>query len=131
MSMRSSNVQTWRAWPAMESPRWNLATLLAILIAGGALATSWHIAQIEPSVLFGVQGRRHIWAFLMGLFPPELSATFLRLLLVPTIETIQISIMGTTLAIMLGFRWRFWLRIACVSPVSSTRWMETLPAGAV
>jgi phosphonate transport system permease protein len=103
MSMRSSNVQTWRAWPAMESPRWNLATLLAILIAGGALATSWHIAQIEPSLLLGAQGRRHIWAFLVGLFPPELSATFLRLLLVPTIETIQISIMGTALAIMLGF----------------------------
>jgi phosphonate transport system permease protein len=103
MSMRSSNVQTWHAWPAMESPHWNLATLLAILIAGGALATSWHIAQIELSLLLGAQGRRHIWAFLVGLFPPELSATFLRLLLVPTIETIQISIMGTTLAIMLGF----------------------------
>src|SRR5687767_13265510 len=103
MSIRSSNVQTWHARPAMESPRWNLVTLLVILIAGGALATSWHIAQIEPSLLLGAQGRRHIWAFLVGLFPPELSATFLRLLLVPTIETIQISIMGTTLAIMVGW----------------------------
>jgi phosphonate transport system permease protein len=87
----------------MEAPRWNLTTLLAVLIAGGALAASWHIAQIEPSLLFGAQGRRHIWAFLTGLFPPELSAAFLRLLIVPTIETIQISIMGTALAIMLGF----------------------------
>jgi phosphonate transport system permease protein len=103
MSTRSSNVQTWNGWPALESPRWNLATLLAILVGGGALAASWHIAQIEPGLLFGAPGRRHIWAFLTGLFPPELSATFLRLLIVPTIETIQISIMGTTLAIMLGF----------------------------
>ena len=56
MSMRSSNVQTWNAWPGMESPRWNLATLLAILVAGGALAASWHIAQIEPSLLFARRG---------------------------------------------------------------------------
>jgi phosphonate transport system permease protein len=103
MIMRSPNVQTWNAWPTLEAPRWNLATLLAILVAGGALVASWHVAQIEPSLLFGVQGRRHMWAFLSGLFPPDLSAAFLRLLIVPTIETIQISIMGTALAIMLGF----------------------------
>lgn len=103
MSTRGSNIQTWNAWSALDSPRWNLATLLAILTTGGALAASWHIAQIEPGLLFGAQGRRHIWAFLTGLYPPELSAPFLRLLIVPTIETIQISIMGTTFAIMLGF----------------------------
>jgi phosphonate transport system permease protein len=103
MTMRSSNVQTWSAWPTLETPRWNLATLMAILVAGGALAASWHIAQIEPSLLLGEQGRRHIWAFLAGLFPPDLSAAFLRLLVVPTIETIQISVTGTALAIMLGF----------------------------
>jgi phosphonate transport system permease protein len=103
MTMRSSNAQTWNAWPSLEAPRWSLATLLAMLLVGGALAASWHIAQIEPGLLFGAQGRRHIWAFLMGLFPPDLSPTFLRLLVVPTIETIQISIMGTVLAIMLGF----------------------------
>jgi phosphonate transport system permease protein len=103
MIMRSPNVQTWNAWPTLEAPRWNLATLLAMLVAGGALVASWHVAQIEPSLLFGAQGRRHMWAFLSGLFPPDLSAAFLRLLIVPTIETIQISIMGTALAIMLGF----------------------------
>ena len=103
MITRSSNVETWNAWPTLEAPRWNLATLLAILVAGGALAASWHVAQIEPSLLFGAQGRRHMGAFLSGLFPPDLSSAFLRLLIVPTIETIQISIMGTALAIMLGF----------------------------
>lgn len=77
--------------------------LLAMLVAGGALAASWHIAQIELGLLFGAQGRRHIWGFLAGLFPPELSLSFLQLLLVPTIETIQISIMGTALAVIVGF----------------------------
>jgi phosphonate transport system permease protein len=101
--MRSSEVQTWNSWPPPETPRWNLATFLAILVAGGALAASWHIAQVEPGLLFGAQGRRHIWVFLMGLFPPELSPAFLRLLVVPTIETIQIAIMGTALAVIVGF----------------------------
>lgn len=102
MTMRSSNIQMWNTWPP-ETPRWNLAALLAMLIAGGALAASWQIAQVEPSLLFGAQGRRHIWAFLTGLYPPDLSPAFLQLLVVPTIETIQIAIMGTALAVIVGF----------------------------
>jgi phosphonate transport system permease protein len=103
MTMRSSNIQSWNAWPSLEAPRWNLTSLLTMLVAGGAFAASWHITQIELGLLFGAEGRRHIWAFLTGLYPPDLSAGFLRLLVVPTIETMQISIMGTALAIMLGF----------------------------
>ena len=103
MTIRNLDVQTWNAWPLPEAPRWNLATLLAILVGGGSLVASWHIAEVEPSLLFGAQGRRHIWAFLAGLFPPDVSLAFLRFLVVPTIETIQIAIMGTALAIMVGF----------------------------
>jgi phosphonate transport system permease protein len=103
MTIRGVDVETWKAWRSPEAPRWNLATLLAILIVGGSLAASWHIAEVEPSLLFGAQGRRHIWAFLTGLLPPDLSLSFLRLLVVPTIETIQIAIMGTALAIIVGF----------------------------
>jgi phosphonate transport system permease protein len=103
MTGRNSTAQTWNTLPLLETPRWSAATLLAILVAGGALVASWHIAQIEPGLLFGAQGRRHIWGFLGGLFPPDLSLPFLRLLLVPTIETVQISIMGTALAVIVGF----------------------------
>jgi phosphonate transport system permease protein len=103
MTMRGSNAQTWTTWPSLAAPRWSPVTLLVLLLVGGLLAGSWHVAQIDPALLFGTQGRRHIWAFLAGLFPPDLSGAFLRLLVVPTIETIQISVMGTTLAIMLGF----------------------------
>jgi phosphonate transport system permease protein len=103
MTIRRSNVQTWNTWTHPGAPRWNVATLLVILVVGGSLAASWQIAQVEPSLLFGAQGRRHIWAFLTSLYPPDLSPAFLRLLVVPTIETLQIAIMGTALAIMVGF----------------------------
>jgi phosphonate transport system permease protein len=103
MTMRDSHFNAWSAWPALDAPRWRASTLLAILLVGGLLAGSWHVAQVEPSLLFGEQGRRHVWAFVTGLFPPDISPAFLSLLIVPTIETIQISLMGTVLAIMLGF----------------------------
>ena len=103
MTMRDSPVNAWNAWPALEAPRWRPSSLLTILLVGGLMAGSWHVAQVEPSLLFGEQGRRHVWAFVTGLFPPDISPAFLSLLLVPTLETIQISIMGTVLAIALGF----------------------------
>ncbi|HSF33968.1 MAG TPA: ABC transporter permease subunit [Candidatus Tectomicrobia bacterium] len=103
MTGRNPTAQTWNTLAFLTPPRWSVGTLLAILVAGGALAASWHIAQIEPSLLFGAEGRRHIGGFLAGLFPPDLSLSFLRLLLVPTIETIQISIVGTALAVIVGF----------------------------
>jgi phosphonate transport system permease protein len=87
----------------LEAPRWRPSSLLAMLLIGGLLAGSWHITEIEPSLLFGEQGRRHMWSFATGLFPPNVSPAFLRLILVSTIETIQIAIMGTVLAILWGF----------------------------
>jgi phosphonate transport system permease protein len=101
--MREPAAQTWSLWPALEAPRWRPVTLIGLLLVGGVLAGSWHVAEIDPLLLVGEEGRRHMWAFLAGLFPPDLSPAFLRLLVVPTVETLQISIMGTTLAIMLGF----------------------------
>jgi phosphonate transport system permease protein len=103
MTRRDSPVNAWKARPALDTPRWRPSTLLAILLVGGLLAGSWHVAQVEPDLLFGEQGRRHVWAFVTGLFPPDISPAFLSLLMVPTIETIHIAMMGTVLAITLGF----------------------------
>src|ERR671935_216920 len=93
---RAVNSSGWRS-------RWRPSRLLTILLVGGLMASSWHVAQVEPGLLFGEQGRRHVWAFVTGLFPPDVSPAFLSILLIPTLETIQISIMGTVLAIALGF----------------------------
>jgi phosphonate transport system permease protein len=69
----------------------------------GAFVASWQLAQIQPALLFGAEGRRNMAKFIAGMFPPELSVDFLRLLLVPLFETIQISVMGTVLAVAIGF----------------------------
>ncbi len=76
--------------------------LLGICFAA-AFVGSWHIAQIRPGLLLEAEGRRNMARFIAGMFPPELSPDFLRLLVVPLFETIQISVMGTVLAIAIGF----------------------------
>jgi len=40
--------------------------------------------------------------FTAGMFPPELSPEFLRLLVLPLLQTIQISVMGIVLAVAIG-----------------------------
>jgi phosphonate transport system permease protein len=64
---------------------------------------SWQRAGIEPEVFFETKGRESLWKFLTGMFPPDLSWNFLSLMLRPTLETIQISLWGTLIAIMVGF----------------------------
>lgn len=68
-----------------------------------AFAGSWQLAQIQPGLLFEAEGRRNMAKFIAGMFPPDLSVDFLRLLVVPLFETIQISVMGTALAVAIGF----------------------------
>jgi phosphonate transport system permease protein len=67
-----------------------------------AFVGSWHLAQIRPSLLIQADSRRNMAKFVAGMFPPDLSGDFLRLLVGPTLETIQISVMGTVLAIAIG-----------------------------
>ncbi|HEX9898839.1 MAG TPA: ABC transporter permease, partial [Candidatus Methylomirabilis sp.] len=60
-----------------------------------AFVGSWQLAEVQPGLLFEAEGRRNMAKFITGMFPPELSVDFLRLLVVPLFETIQISVMGT------------------------------------
>jgi len=71
--------------------------LLVILI------DSWRRAEVDPFVFFAAEGREHLWLFVRGMFPPELSWSFLELMVGPTLETIQISVMGTLIAVIIGF----------------------------
>ena len=68
-----------------------------------ALLDSWRRAEINPWVFFDPKGRENLWQFISRMFPPELSGNFLSMMLRPALETIQISVMGTFIAIMIGF----------------------------
>ena len=68
-----------------------------------AFVVSWWVAEVDPWFFFEAEGRESLWKFLSGMFPPKLSWDFLSLMVRPTLETIQISVMGTLIAIMIGF----------------------------
>ena len=63
----------------------------------------WRRAGIDPTVFFEAKGRAALWKFLTGMFPPDFSWQFLSLMFRPTLETIQISVLGTIIAVMIGF----------------------------
>jgi phosphonate transport system permease protein len=64
---------------------------------------SWRRAEVNPLLFLEAEGRNNLWKFLTGMFPPDLSANFLGLMFRPAMETIQISVMGTLIAIVIGF----------------------------
>ena len=64
---------------------------------------SWKRAGIAPELFFSTRGRESLWKFLTGMIPPDLSWSFLSLMLRPALETIQISLWGTVIAVLIGF----------------------------
>jgi len=68
-----------------------------------AFLDSWRRTEVNLFVFFEKEGREHLWKFISGMFPPELSWHFLSLMFQPALETIQISVMGTLIAITIGF----------------------------
>jgi len=61
------------------------------------------VAQVDPRLLFERAALANLAKFIGGMFPPELSASFLGLMSRPVVETIQISVMGTAIAVLIGF----------------------------
>ena len=72
--------------------------LLFLLTLGGSL----RVAQVDPRLLFERESLANLGRFVRGMFPPELSWSFLSLMARPVAETIQISVMGTLLAVLIG-----------------------------
>ncbi len=68
--------------------------VLAVLIAA-----SLYLSELRPSVIFSMAGIAAAAQFLGGLFPPNTSPDFLRLVARATLETVAIGVAGTTLAI--------------------------------
>lgn len=93
------------AAPAAPSPasdaRARFRWLLAVAF-GVTLALSLRAAQVDPRLLVEGQALANVARFVGGMFPPNLSAEFLGLMLRPALETLHISVMGTAIAVLIG-----------------------------
>ncbi len=93
------------AHPVVPSIRESKTILHWVLVAGlvGVFLWSARLAQVDPRALLDGEARANFLRFFAGAFPPDLSPEFLRFLVKPTLETIQISIVGTVIAVVVGF----------------------------
>ncbi len=63
---------------------------------------SLRVAQVDPRLLFEREALGNLARFVAGMLPPDLSWGFLSLMARPVLETIQISVMGTVIAVLIG-----------------------------
>lgn len=74
-----------------------------LLLFGLTTAASWWAARVDLSTLFSREALRNALAFIGDGFPPALSPEFLQFLVRPALETLQISLLGTAVALLIGF----------------------------
>jgi phosphonate transport system permease protein len=86
------------ASPSKSTFAWFLAAAFAVV-----LAVSLREAQVDPRLLVQGDAIANAGRFVRGMFPPALGADFLGYLVRPVVETIQISVMGTVIAVCIGF----------------------------
>lgn len=72
----------------------------AVVLA--SVAFSLREAQVDPRRFFEGDTLANVAKFVRGALPPQLSREFLGLMVRPAIETIQISVMGTAIAVLIG-----------------------------
>jgi phosphonate transport system permease protein len=63
---------------------------------------SLRAAQVDPRRFVEGQALANVAKFVRGAFPPQLSREFLGLMLRPALETVQISVIGTAIAVLIG-----------------------------
>ena len=93
------------AAPADRSPAsssksafpWIVGAVFAV-----SVALSLRTAEVDPRLLVEGSTLANVARFVRGLFPPQLSREFLGLMLRPALETVQISVVGTAIAILIG-----------------------------
>jgi phosphonate transport system permease protein len=84
-------------------PRFNWVNPILILIGLGVLGWSANGTGFSLTAPFDPSNVKSATRFIGGLFPPETSPDFLRHVLQLMLETIQISVLGTFIAIVFGF----------------------------
>lgn len=86
--------------PEHRSGLFNVVLAILLILA---TAISARQTQFSPWALLEARNVRNIARFVTGLWPPEVSPEFLLNTLRLMLETTEISLVGTVLAVMLGF----------------------------
>ncbi|HVF90370.1 MAG TPA: ABC transporter permease subunit [Blastocatellia bacterium] len=76
--------------------------LVAAAVYASALVICWRAAEIRPSALLDPASIQSVWTFIKGLFPPDLSLPFLRVVGAAASQTLGIALAGTALSIAVG-----------------------------
>lgn len=76
--------------------------LFTLLALGLALVFCWHWAEVRPAALFEPGALASVGAFVGGLYPPDISSEFLRVVLAATLQTIAIAVAGAALSVGIG-----------------------------
>jgi phosphonate transport system permease protein len=74
-------------------------TLLGLAVV---LAFCWQAAEIRPTAFLEPGALLAVWAFIRGLFPPDFSTDFLRVVLTAMGQTIAIALAGAALSTGVG-----------------------------
>jgi phosphonate transport system permease protein len=91
--------------PSAAPPERRTSPINVLLVIGFAAAVIWSANGTDFSLAapFAPENVKSVTRFVNGAFPPELSADFLLTSLHLLVETVQISIVGTALSIVLAF----------------------------
>ena len=89
--------QYWRQESGLNLKR--LLSWAAIVLV---LVISWRAAEIRPTAFFETGAVASVLVFLRGLFPPDLSPSFLNVVGAAALQTVAIAIAGTALSIVIG-----------------------------
>jgi len=90
---------------ATSLPSWQgsrSARFLAVLFLFAVLA-SYRLTEVKPLALLDPTALGNLWSFARGMFPPAHSVEFLRTIGRPVLETVQMALLGTALAVLIGF----------------------------
>ena len=94
--------ETSRARSEADDPLLTLRRISVVLALCVGLIVCWRAAEVRPAALFDTGALASVWAFVRGLFPPDFSPGFLRVVLNATAQTIQIGLAGTVLSLLIG-----------------------------
>src|SRR5262245_36228845 len=93
-----------RAASVVPLPASDRASVPYLLWLAGGLSLAWslHAVRADPRALVSAEARANVWRFVRGMFPPDLSLGFLGIVAPAVVETVQISLAGTALAVLIG-----------------------------